>query len=1811
MKNISIVNFKNIFHKIFVLFMTIAFWANGILPLSAQTVYDLPVPGTMVRPSPGFTPALICGIKIDHQQPFRFDFIIDSADADLQGKELENESRKLIKYFLSSLTTPEKELWVNLSPYEKERIIPQDFGQTEMGRDLLGQDYILKQLTASLVYPEDELGKQFWEEVYAKAYAQYGTQEIPINTFNKVWIIPDQAIVYEQGEYAFVAQSHLKVLLEQDYLTLTKNLGVKEIGTNRLETGDVQQLSDLSSQIVREIVLPAIEKEVNEGKNFAPLRQIQNSLLLAIWYKKTLKESLLGHIYVDQNKIKGIELGDKQVKQKIYSKYLEAFKKGVYDYIKEDYDPVSREMIPRKYFSGGYTTFLPEGNLEERTKVIKDISEIPDEDTRNNFQHHMQEITQGGSKIYKVSVDFSRVNHEEYHQDGRFLNVMEARYRKQELAKGRAPFDIETEIKSAREAQRDLAVVPDYVSDDGISVYLDAFSTDHAGRNRRSVYARSPEKAAHELAELRLWEGYVVDQGIASREEVLAGLMGTRLRAWSNDLSVSVTERLKRQNSLIVHDNEIHREGLKAEGKPQEASAYAGPRLLQKPLDNFDITIKSSGVNASEEKIFSGQRNKKVHIIGATSFLGRKLYEVFKGQFREVVGTGFQKGQDLGFPQLDMTSEDSVRRYFQDVSEDDLVVYAAGWTDVDNALAERTKVDAVNADAVGLIAKYFQGKFVYISTDNVFDGNSIEPYTVTSKTEPANYYGRSKLQGEQITLSQFTRVAPLILRLGELYGFSGVEDRMTFGRRVINALEAGQSIKADSESWKGPILIDDVAEGLLKLLDGQAQGVHQMNGPEKLTKYLWAQKIAAVWSEATGGNPSQILPEKATYKEPRPKDSFMLNDLESRSVEEGTLEMLKQMGLAGDQRIPNDLVSIGISIGGTKIGVGLISGAGILTKRLEELKWREVYGQEATAGQIVRGVMQKIEEALEGLDDIHRVVKIGIAFAGPVDSQSGVVGTPFPTPNLPFDHYNLVKEIERQFAEFIKSKYGPDKQVPIQVQVYNDSHAAVLGEFNKSGTRGKDGMAFILGTGTNGAALSDGDLYTDHDSLLELGFNLIRKRDLGDVWIFTGPDTKGDRPVKQPGDQYNIDLFNGEGLAKGFTHLNGARVVAGHFVDFPAEIETVDQLFALIQNEDLDESLRDLRPRAIEALLIGITKAVNAGNEAARAYVVTMGRELGKSFAALVQHYYQERWVEHIDLVSSIGERFAVAESGDEEDDVFIQAIRAGLKDGLIPLKGTPGFAGLDEERIETIAKGIERSRMDWEREIVAAKLTLKDISRAVIVPKAIRDRYEMIRPLQGGGSSAGTFLVRDHSGREVVLKFANWAGIGSNGIPWLKAQAARLRELKQDLPAEGAERIPEVYDYFEGKGLVYYTLEYLHGGKPLSIYHLEKTDGDAESFLDDLDTLLTMMSKQFYSQGKLDVPDGYIDRVHLNRLNYRLGLLRKKEGDVYERLIKNRSFEFSNEGYRDISELFDQIWSSGFVSINGKKYPNVSTLLSSLETDSSFLQWLQPKFLPKFAHGDGLLRNFMKMPDGGIKVFDVRGVILPDNSPSRIDIPYELGKFLHGILLEVIRNDLFDLKLTRHGDDLDFVLEYDSNNQNVLNFLEVRRRMIELFKSHPDLIEVLKDEPDWLEKALFAEASHFLADAVNRLDKDLSGRHTIAYYLIGTMLMNEFLSDHAAVHSFEAGRADGDKALLRFSAQEQAIPVSPVGGINLSPEMYDLQIKKDVHGTPLPMRQQPDVIRNFRIDGLYPVILDIAPLRNLPVLTEEKHKVPQLSRND
>ncbi|MFH0753230.1 MAG: hypothetical protein V2A70_01540, partial [Candidatus Omnitrophota bacterium] len=131
-------------------------------------------------------------------------------------------------------------------------------------------------------------------------------------------------------------------------------------GADRFPNANTQELA---KNVIREIILPVLEKEVNEGKNFAALRQVFQSLILAGWYKNALKTSLLNQVYANTNKVEGITISEKDARERVYAQYMEAYRKGVFNYIKEDTvgaiheSPLQQnptdERISRKYFSGG------------------------------------------------------------------------------------------------------------------------------------------------------------------------------------------------------------------------------------------------------------------------------------------------------------------------------------------------------------------------------------------------------------------------------------------------------------------------------------------------------------------------------------------------------------------------------------------------------------------------------------------------------------------------------------------------------------------------------------------------------------------------------------------------------------------------------------------------------------------------------------------------------------------------------------------------------------------------------------------------------------------------------------------------------------------------------------------------------------------------------------------------------------------------------------------------------------------------------------------------------------------------------------------------------------------------------------------------------------------------------------------------------------------------------------------------------------------------------------------------------------------
>ncbi|NLE65098.1 MAG: hypothetical protein GX606_04190, partial [Elusimicrobia bacterium] len=328
--------------------------------LSSVTGYaqgvSLPAVGAMVQPSEAFSPMVLRGMVLSPDKPLTFDFIVDQGNEILADQDFRITAQRLINYFFASMTVPEGDLWVNLSPVEKDRVLTDEMARTELGRDLLAQDYLLKQLAASLIYPEGKTGQAFWKRIYNEAHEKFGTVEIPVDTFNKVWIVPSTASVHESEGRVYVTDARMKVMLEADYLAANDTRDLTEDGAFGCQVSGVGCPSaELSKQILREVIVPVIQEEINTGKNFALLRQVFYSLVLSKWYKKAFAESALKKAYADHNKVAGVDVSDPALKEKVYQQYLEAYRKGVFNYIKEETDRLTNEPVPRQYFSGGFS----------------------------------------------------------------------------------------------------------------------------------------------------------------------------------------------------------------------------------------------------------------------------------------------------------------------------------------------------------------------------------------------------------------------------------------------------------------------------------------------------------------------------------------------------------------------------------------------------------------------------------------------------------------------------------------------------------------------------------------------------------------------------------------------------------------------------------------------------------------------------------------------------------------------------------------------------------------------------------------------------------------------------------------------------------------------------------------------------------------------------------------------------------------------------------------------------------------------------------------------------------------------------------------------------------------------------------------------------------------------------------------------------------------------------------------------------------------------------------------------------------------
>jgi dTDP-4-dehydrorhamnose reductase len=136
----------------------------------------------------------------------------------------------------------------------------------------------------------------------------------------------------------------------------------------------------------------------------------------------------------------------------------------------------------------------------------------------------------------------------------------------------------------------------------------------------------------------------------------------------------------------------------------------------------------------------------------------------------------------VDFPEIDLTSGDSIRRWVRE-TQPNIIINAAAYTAVDKAESEEAKAMSINGVAPGILAeeaKKAGALLVHYSTDYIFDGTKTTPYEETDSPNPLGAYGRSKLAGDEAVCA--IGCAHLVFRLCWVYGARGQNFMLTMMR---------------------------------------------------------------------------------------------------------------------------------------------------------------------------------------------------------------------------------------------------------------------------------------------------------------------------------------------------------------------------------------------------------------------------------------------------------------------------------------------------------------------------------------------------------------------------------------------------------------------------------------------------------------------------------------------------------------------------------------------------------------------------------------------------------------------------------------------------------------------------------------------------------------------------------------------------------------------------------------------------------------------------------------------------------------------
>lgn len=269
---------------------------------------------------------------------------------------------------------------------------------------------------------------------------------------------------------------------------------------------------------------------------------------------------------------------------------------------------------------------------------------------------------------------------------------------------------------------------------------------------------------------------------------------------------------------------------------------------------------------------------KRILITGANGLLGQNLVCTLGGKYKLLLTDLHEKSvSDISnhlYVKADIIDSSDVRKLYQ-TEKPDIVIHAAAMTDVDGCEEKPEKAYAVNVQGTANLVKNIPVgvRFLFVSTDYVFDGNS-GPYSENDTLNPASVYGKTKAEAEKIIMSRGADY--IIARTIVLYG-TGINLRPFFTDWVLSKLETGENFKVVTDQTGNTTLASNLAENLGVLAEKALPGVYHIAGSEIMSRYNFSLAIAECFGYDKGLI-SACKTSEIHQKAPRPlKSGFVLD----------------------------------------------------------------------------------------------------------------------------------------------------------------------------------------------------------------------------------------------------------------------------------------------------------------------------------------------------------------------------------------------------------------------------------------------------------------------------------------------------------------------------------------------------------------------------------------------------------------------------------------------------------------------------------------------------------------------------------------------------------------------------------------------------------------------------------------------------------------------------------------------------------------------------------------------------------------------